>query len=340
MKEKSLRNGITKILFKAVIAMAVMFAFVGLNSKTVKAKTYNSGETAYVEEIEEGDIINKGVIITSKNEEHGFMFYFYNGEYVFGVNTNTNNDRIEQVNNNMDYSWEVGTTPENIGGAIPSNWDEAWPVQVRSLDPDQPGIFYSETNNIYMISFEEPQPEPHEHSYTSYTVVDGNVISSKCDHDGCDYYDGKAELQLEPRPENYFYIRFLDEFNEQTGLNVSYNDVELYKVETEGATEGGTKVTGIPKKAGYYYASLTVQGVTAKKAFTIEHEWIYNNVYGKKMWYTNSMRIANADAFKLTYGVLTYCKKAYIQNPDSDLVSTCNAMYNYSEAVKMYFDKQ
>ena len=33
----------------------------------MKEKTYNSGETAYVEEIEEGDIINKGVIITSKS---------------------------------------------------------------------------------------------------------------------------------------------------------------------------------------------------------------------------------------------------------------------------------
>ena len=42
-------------------------------------------------------------------------------------------------------------------------------------------------------------------------------------------------------------------------------------------------------------------------------------------------------AYTLTYGVLTYCNKAYEKNPNSELVNTCNAMYNYSVATNKYF---
>ncbi|MCQ2527413.1 MAG: hypothetical protein MJ130_11665, partial [Lachnospiraceae bacterium] len=42
-------------------------------------------------------------------------------------------------------------------------------------------------------------------------------------------------------------------------------------------------------------------------------------------------------AYTLTYGVLTYCNKAYELGQNSELVNTCNAMYNYSVAVNAYF---
>lgn len=306
MKEKTLGKVIEIILFKAVIAMAIMFAIVSVNSKTVQATTYQAGKTAYVEEIEAGDIIDKGAIIMSKNKEHGFMFYFYDDAVGFAVNIKEDVDvyKKDQLNNtDMEYSWVVGTSPNKKLGEFPSFWvDDTWSIQATQIDI---------ANETYYISFEEPheQPQPHDHSYTSYNVVEGNVIFSKCDHDGCDYYDGKAELQLEPQSQDYFNIRLLARFNEQTGLNVSGSDVELYRVETEGATEGGKKVTGIPKKAGYYYASLTVQGVTAKKAFTIENfEWTYNNDYGKKIWYSDEAFKNNITITEdKVYGNCKYC---------------------------------
>lgn len=45
-----------------------------------------------------------------------------------------------------------------------------------------------------------------------------------------------------------------------------------------------------------------------------------------------------SSTYTLTYGVLTYCKEAHVQTTNSDLINTCNAMYNYAIATKSYFD--
>ena len=56
-----------------------------------------------------------------------------------------------------------------------------------------------------------------------------------------------------------------------TGDTVS--DITYYKVDTQGATTGGTAQTGAPTNAGYYYASVTLtsgsNSYTAVKAFTV-----------------------------------------------------------------------
>lgn len=94
------------------------------------------------------------------------------------------------------------------------------------------------------------------------------TITARCNEEGCQEF---CTISLTTEEPNYTGIQNLETFNEKTGLAVSENDVKLYEVDSYGATEGGTVCDVTPTEDGDYYAALTVEGVTAVKAFYISN---------------------------------------------------------------------
>lgn len=102
-------------------------------------------------------------------------------------------------------------------------------------------------------------------------VADGATITASCSRKAtC----GKADVSLTLSASNADHsgIENLSAFNTATKLGITESDVEIYKVETAGATSGGEKITGVPTKQGNYYASLTVGGQVAVKAFELSED--------------------------------------------------------------------
>lgn len=104
-----------------------------------------------------------------------------------------------------------------------------------------------------------------------YTSTE-NTIEAYCSTSGCpsgtNSTNKVALTIIDAAAPDYFDFENLENFNNATGGIVQKSDVKFFKVTTEGATTGGSEVT-TPTEAGFYYASLTVGGVTAVKAFTI-----------------------------------------------------------------------
>ena len=120
----------------------------------------------------------------------------------------------------------------------------------------------------------------HTHDFT-YSAS-GATITATCSTDGCDLDDGTeqhnhtATLTIAAEGGTYdgataYSATVTNNIPAVTGDTVG--DVAYYKVDTQGATTGGTVQTGAPTGAGYYYASVTLTSgsntYTAVKAFTV-----------------------------------------------------------------------
>ncbi len=120
----------------------------------------------------------------------------------------------------------------------------------------------------------------HTHDFT-YSAS-GATITATCSADGCDLDDGTeqhnhtATLTIAAEGGTYdgataYSATVTNNIPAVTGDTVG--DVAYYKVDTQGATTGGTVQTGAPTGAGYYYASVTLTSgsntYTAVKAFTV-----------------------------------------------------------------------
>lgn len=106
----------------------------------------------------------------------------------------------------------------------------------------------------------------------------GNQLTATCDK-GCDEkITHTATLSLSASDANYSGSKYtgasitgLETFNNATKLNVNTEQITYYKVDTAGATTGGTQKTAaeVGKTPGSYYAAITVEGATAVKSFSI-----------------------------------------------------------------------
>ena len=114
----------------------------------------------------------------------------------------------------------------------------------------------------------------HTHSFT-YSA-DGVTITASCSADGCDLTNKQATLTLAAEGGTYdgttaYSATVTNNIPAVTSDTVG--SVAYYKVDTQGATTGGTAQTGAPTGAGFYYASVTLtsgsNSYTAVKAFTV-----------------------------------------------------------------------
>ena len=115
----------------------------------------------------------------------------------------------------------------------------------------------------------------HTHSFT-YSAS-GATITATCTAGCPDSFDTTpAMLTIAAEGGTYdgttaYSATVTNNIPEVTGDTVG--DVAYYKVDTQGATTGGTVQTGAPTGAGYYYASVTLTSgsntYTAVKAFTV-----------------------------------------------------------------------
>ena len=116
---------------------------------------------------------------------------------------------------------------------------------------------------------------PHTHAFT-YSA-NGATITATCTTGCPDSYDTTpATLTIAAAGGTYdgttaYSATVTNNIPAVTGDTVG--DVAYYKVDTQGATTGGTVQTGAPTGAGYYYASVTLTSgsntYTAVKAFTV-----------------------------------------------------------------------
>lgn len=117
-------------------------------------------------------------------------------------------------------------------------------------------------------------PPAHTHSFT-YTP-NGATITATCSEDDCDLTNKQATLTITATGGTYdgttpFSATVTNNIPAVEGDTVG--SIEYYKVDTEGATTGGTLQASAPVNAGYYYANVTLtsgsNSYTAVKAFTI-----------------------------------------------------------------------
>ena len=120
----------------------------------------------------------------------------------------------------------------------------------------------------------------HEHHYNY--VSHGNQILAYCDETHaaihCDHngisnaiavtliaddavYSGKAY--------SGFTVEGIEAYNAMTNSQLDRSQVCFYRVETKGATSGGTQLESAPKEAGHYYAAINSNGAQAVDAFSI-----------------------------------------------------------------------
>lgn len=112
------------------------------------------------------------------------------------------------------------------------------------------------------------------HYHGSSLVYNGSddAINVTCNVAGCK----GAQLAIEVGDKEYDnqpvspVLTGLESFNTFTGLTLSEANVKYYKVDTDGATTGGTLTSEIPKDVGFYYASITANSASAVMAFKIE----------------------------------------------------------------------
>ena len=117
----------------------------------------------------------------------------------------------------------------------------------------------------------------HKHNFT-YEGTGATITATCGSHDGCPLESSsyQATLTISAAGGTYdgtttYGATVTNNIPAVDGVTVG--EIEYYKVSTQGATTGGTKQTGAPTDAGYYYASVTLtsgsNSYTAVKAFTI-----------------------------------------------------------------------
>ena len=115
---------------------------------------------------------------------------------------------------------------------------------------------------------------PHIHNFT-YSA-DGATITAKCSAGGCGLANNQATLTIAAEGGTYdgtttYSATVTNNIPAVDGDMVG--DVAYFKVDTEGATTGGTAQDGTPIDAGCYYVSVTLTSgsntYNAVKAFTI-----------------------------------------------------------------------
>ncbi len=132
-----------------------------------------------------------------------------------------------------------------------------------------------ESLNGSNVTFAVHEASAHTHSFT-YSAT-GATITATCTAGCPDSYDTTpATLTIAAAGGTYdgttaYSATVTNNIPAVTGDTVG--DVAYYKVDTQGATTGGTVQTGAPTGAGYYYASVTLTSgsntYTAVKAFTV-----------------------------------------------------------------------
>ena len=119
------------------------------------------------------------------------------------------------------------------------------------------------------------------HAHTWEYSVEGNILTAKCTcaNDSSCTYNGKTEderiftltLDAKDAIKGDFdtYAATLDTSSWNT-TDLTTPTIEYYKVDTKGATTGGTKLEDLSNlEIGHYYASITINDVTAVKSFEV-----------------------------------------------------------------------
>ena len=193
------------------------------------------------------------------------------------------------------YGWTVTVAPANgytitkcvfYDDANRTATDSEAPFVVETTEEDKtpkvngtPIVAYT-SKGIKKIEVYGYATPAHTHDFT-YSAS-GATITATCSADGCDLDDGTeqhnhtATLTIAAEGGTYdgttaYSATVTNNIPAVTGDTVG--DVAYYKVDTQGATTGGTVQTGAPTGAGYYYASVTLTSgsntYTAVKAFTV-----------------------------------------------------------------------
>ena len=121
-----------------------------------------------------------------------------------------------------------------------------------------------------------PRTVPARHKWE--ITAEDNKLTAECANAKAEHYYGECEenasLTMEASSCNYADVKLegLEEFNELTGLDVKATDefIKFYKTDEEDEVSGGTEVAAGTSDGGFYYAELTINGVSAKYSFKID----------------------------------------------------------------------
>ena len=146
-----------------------------------------------------------------------------------------------------------------------------WPVSDTS-----DGIYVTSVNG-FNVTFAVHEAPAHTHSFT-YSASGATITATCRNTEGCPLSGSEYKATLTIAADGGTYDG-TTAYSATVTNNIpavtddTVGDVAYYKVDTQGATTGGTVQTGAPTGAGYYYASVTLTSgnntYTAVKAFTV-----------------------------------------------------------------------